>query len=452
MGILQFSLIRPYFRNDKMESTKVINQKLEDFILKQEQFDDALKLIVENNSCAIIVNDAGKVIYSGDGLGASCAFNQQITINDISFVPSSSALFLNELINEEKELSLTLSNTKTNQEMVIYGTKIESDLSNYYLYVNSPLEPIDSFVSFFQNQYVFYLVIVFVLSIIIATVLTNKLAKPIVDMKKSADILGTGNYDVKFKGSNFTEVKELANTLNDATYKLSKVDELRKDLIANVSHDIKTPLTMIKAYSEMIMDISGDNPQKRNEHLEVIIQEADYLDHLVTDMSVLSKLQSGNYILDCKNFNLVEVIREIISLNSALFTQEGIVCEYHGEESVIVYADEIKIKQVLFNFVSNAIKHTSGNSRIIINVKRLDESTRVEVVDNGEGIDEDDIPYIWDRYYKIDKSFRRNQQSTGLGLAIVKAILDAHNASYGVESEKGKGSMFYFELPQENVF
>ncbi|MDY5252318.1 MAG: HAMP domain-containing sensor histidine kinase [Erysipelotrichaceae bacterium] len=453
MGILQFSLIKPYFRDNKVQSVKALSVTMEQMILEDKAFSKALQMIVDNNLCAMIVNKEGKVIYSGDSLGASCAFNQNVTIDDFSFVPNQQAIVLNDLTNNNNgELNMTLTNTKTQQEMIIYGKLIKDNLSDYYLYINSPLEPYDSLIAFFINQYLFYMLIIVIISIVLATFLSNKLTKPIVNMKKSADILATGNYDVHFNNSYYNELNDLANTLNDATSKLSKVDELRKDLIANVSHDIKTPLTMIKAYAEMIIDISGDNKVKREEHLNVIINEADYLDHLVSDMSELSKLQSGNYILQQANFDIVKIIKEIINIYQVLIDDQHIDYKYIGDESVIVFADEIKIKQVIQNFISNAIKYTENGAKLIVKVIKLDDAIRVEVIDNGQGIKQEDLPYIWDRYYKIDKSFRRKQQSSGLGLAIVKAILDAHDASYGVISEEGKGSCFYFELVQENVF
>lgn len=456
MGILQFSLIRPYFRDNKVQAVKLISQDIQKYVINDNSkasIDEAFKIVVDNNVCAIITNENGKIIYSADSLGASCVFNQVLTINDISFSCNKDAYYLNEFIKKDNgQLNLTITNTKTNQETILYGKMINANLSNYYLYINSPLEPLDSLVNFFLTQYLTYTLIIIIVSIVIAIYISNKLSNPIVEMKKSADVLATGNYNVRFNNSYFTETNELANTLNDATDKLSKVDELRKDLIANVSHDIKTPLTMIKAYAEMILDISGNNPVKREEHLNVIISEVDYLTHLVNDMSELSKLQSGNYVLDQTNFDIVKSIREVVSLNEVLIDSQKIKMEYEMDDSVIVYGDVFKIKQVIYNFVSNAIKHTKDHAKIIIRVIKLDECVRVEVSDNGDGIKSEDLPYIWDRYYKIDKSFRRNQTSTGLGLAIVKALLDAHDANYGVISELGKGSCFYFELKQENVF
>lgn len=457
MGALQFTLIKPYYRNNKISVVSEIADSIEDSLLKEnylseESLNEVFKINIDNNVCSIVFNGNGKLIYSVDSLGESCIFNQYIQIGDITFMPSASGGYLkNELDSNNGTYNLTIENNRSGQEMVIYGKTIQSNLNNYYLFVNSPLEPVDSIINFFKNQYLIYTLVVLVLSFLIAIFISNRLSKPIIKMKKAADKLAEGNYDVHFEDSFYQETSDLAKTLNDATYKLSKVDELRKDLIANVSHDIKTPLTMIKAYAEMIKDISGDNKEKREEHLDVIISEVDYLDNLVNDMSQLSKMQSGNYELLEVNFDICQKIREIVKLNAVNIEMNKLNVIENIPDEMVVYADEVKIGQVIYNFLSNAIKNTDINKNIYINCFRTDYGFRFEVKDEGKGISKEDLPYIWDRYYKIDKSFMRNHQSTGLGLAIVKAILDTHHARYGVISNEGEGSMFYFELDQENV-
>ena len=346
-------------------------------------------------------------------------------------------------------ISKTVNSDITDTEMILYGKQIKSNLANYYLVINTPLEPIETYVDFILNQYLYIALFVILIALIVAFFLAKSISSPIVNMKKEANKLAEGNYDAKFKTNSFSEINELATTLDDATNKLSKVDELRKDLVANVSHDIKTPLTMIKAYAEMIKDISGEDPDKRNEHLDVIIKETDYLNKLVTDMSELSKLQSGNIELNKTNFDLKQCVLDVIELLEHLIEDKHINLVTNLDES-IVYADEIKISQVVYNFLSNAIKHSKEDSMITINVIDEDEvKVRVEVIDNGEGIAEDILPYIWDRYYKVDKNFNRTVESTGLGLAIAKAILEAHKASYGATSKVDVGSTFYFELSKD---
>ena len=449
IGLMQTGLIRPYFRNAKIASVATVADVIQKNLLTEhssEGISTALRETVDNDVCIVIYNDEGRKIYGADSLGAGCIFD--VSVHSDAGRQVNSLEMKEQVLDNGGEISFNLLNPRTSQEMIVYGRLIRQNLANYYLYVNSPLEPVDSIVSIFTKQYfaytVFAILIASVLSFLIAMMVTD----PIVRMKMEAQKLSNADYDVVFSGGTFTETQELANTLNEAASKLSKIDELRRDLIANVSHDIRTPLTDIRAYAEMIQDISGDDPVKRNKHLNVIIHETQYMDRLVKDMSELSKMQSGTAELNLENVDLVPVIYDITEMDEQLIEEAGIQLRTELPESLVVYADELKISQVIANYLSNAIKHTPPGRKITIRgyVKQDEETVRIEVADEGEGIDEKDLPYIWDRYQKSSRSFSRNMTSTGLGLAIVKAIVDAHGASYGVESEKGKGSVFWFEM------
>ena len=159
-------------------------------------------------------------------------------------------------------------------------------------------------------------------------------------------------------------------------------------------------------------------------------------------------MQSGNLELKKDNFDLKDTVEDIIDLLDVLFKEHQLKLVL-DLKPVVVYADELKISQVIYNFLSNAIKHSPKGGSIYITIIDKDDYVRLEVRDEGEGINEEDLPYIWDRYYKIDKRFKRNLDSTGLGLAIAKAILEAHHARYGAKSKIGEGALFYFELSKE---
>ena len=449
LGFLQTGLIRPYYRNSKIQSIRTVADSIQEDLVgtntTTDSFSIALRRAVDNDVCVAIYNEKGKNIYDADSLGAGCIFH--LPADTAGDVFSFDEVY--RLLNEgDKEYSANMTNVRTGQEMIVYGRKIEEELSNYYLFVNSPLEPVDSIVSIFTRQYTFYTAGAIVLASIIALYISSRLTKPIVDMNKEALKLAAADYSASFSGGEFTETRELADTLNAANDKLSKIDELRRDLIANVSHDIRTPLTDIRAYAEMILDISGDDPKKRAKHLDVIIRETDYMNRLVNDMSELSKMQSGNYELSRENIDIAELIEEIAELDAPLLEAGKINLVMEVEDSLTAYADEIKISQVIANYFSNAIKHSPEGGTITVRawMKEDEETIRVEGSDEGEGISKEELPYIWDRYQKSSKSFSRNQTSTGLGLAIVKAILDSHGALYGVDTEKGKGSTFWFEL------
>ena len=452
LGFLLVVLIKPYYRNDRIKTIEIISNTIEEVLLKddvsEQDIDDTARLVVGNNVCTIIYNENGKEIYSSDSLGQLCMLDKKVTIGEESYVIKNEPSKFIESIKQSNPFTLNLNSDITNTEMILYGEQFKNNLANYYLVINTTLEPVESYINFIMNQYLYVAVFVIIVALILAFFLAKRISSPIVNMKNEANKLAEGNYDVKFKSNSFSEINDLASTLDDATEKLSQVNDLRKDLVANVSHDIKTPLTIIQTYAEMIQDISGDDPQKRKEHLDVIIKETEYLNKLVTDMSELSKLQSGNIEIKRDNFDLKECTEKVILLLKQLIDDKKIDLETNLDDC-IVYADEIKMSQVIYNFVSNAIKHSDDEGKIIINIKDNEDSVLLEVIDNGEGISEESLPYIWDRYYKVDKNFNRNVNSTGLGLAIAKAILESHKAKYGVDSKLNEGSRFYFELSKD---
>ncbi len=453
LGLLQIALIQPYYRDNKIRSVQEVSDVLAgSLILKKADEKDiakALQVSVNNNVCAAIYNQQDHLIYETDSLGNGCVFHMPFEVYGNSEMNVHDPQSLRELLTDDVHVySLTLTNLRTHQEMILYGQRIQGTLGTYYVYVNAPLEPVDSIIQFFSRQYLIYMVVTVLFASVISVLISMRLTRPIRNMKAEADKLARADYSVHFDGGSYTETKDLAATLNDAAQKLSRIDELRKDLIANVSHDIKTPLTGIRAYAEMIRDVSGEKAEKRQQHLNVIIHEADYMNHLITDMSELARLQSGNYILHKSNFDLVEKLKDLCAYNDMQIKEGDLQIKLDTPDEMIVYADEVKIMQVINNFLTNAIKHTPPHASISISVKHLeeDETVRMEVKDEGEGIKEEDLPLIWDRYQKSSKSFSRSLSSTGLGLSIARGILQAHHAQYGVYSTYGKGSTFWFTL------
>lgn len=452
LGFLLVVLIKPYYREDRLNTINIISSNIEQLLIRDDvtsrDIDSTNKLVVGNNVCALIYNENKAELYSSDSLGELCMLNKSIAIGDETYILSKNPTRFIEMIKEKNPYSMTINAELTGTEMLLYGKLIRSNLANYYLLINTPLEPVESYIDFIMNQYLYLGIIVVAIALVVAFFMSRTISKPIIKMKQEANKLAEGDYSVSFKTDSFSEINDLALTLDDATEKLSQVNDLRKDLVANVSHDIKTPLTMIKAYAEMIKDISGDDPEKRNEHLDVILKETDYLNKLVTDMSELSKLQAGTIVLNHDNFDLKEATIEVIELLNRLIEEKHISLVLSLDDAFI-YADKIKLSQVIYNFLSNAIKHSDDNGKIEIRLKDDEEKVRLEVKDYGDGIKEEAMPYIWDRYYKVDKNFNRSVNSTGLGLAIAKAILEAHRAAYGVVSKEGEGSMFYFEISKD---
>jgi len=288
-------------------------------------------------------------------------------------------------------------------------------------------------------------VIVVAATFLLAFLMSRAIAKPIVSLNISAKELAKGKSDVAFSGGGYKEIEELRDSLNVASKELSAVEHYRKELISNVSHDLKTPLTLIKGYAELMQEIPSE---ATSENIQVIIDETARLSGLVNDMLDLSKLQEGGTRLKLEGFDLVALIDEITLRYSRMLEAKGYQFEFERGAPAVVYGDRAKIAQVIYNLISNAVNYCGADKRIKIREFRKNNNARFEVIDNGEGIDVSVLPYIWDRYYKSEKSHKRAEAGTGLGLSIVKSVMSLHPGGiYGVESSVGRGSKFYFELP-----
>jgi signal transduction histidine kinase len=262
--------------------------------------------------------------------------------------------------------------------------------------------------------------------------------------------IASGNLNARIATQKKDELGKLAETINHMGSELSKIDQLRKDLIANVSHELRTPLSLIKGYAETIRDISGSNEIKREEQIGIIIEEADRLSGIVEDILNLSQMQAGYFPVMNGRFNLYDTLEKVKKRYELLSEKNDIQFTVGSiSTDLFIWGDEVKIEQVLYNLINNAFNHTKAGGHISVDVQDMGEQIRLSIKDTGEGISKGELPYIWERFYKKDGSGGRKAAGTGLGLAIVKNILDIHGARYGVESEPGKGSDFWFELKKE---
>ncbi len=277
----------------------------------------------------------------------------------------------------------------------------------------------------------------------------EKLSRPLRDMSATAKRLAAGDYSVEFASAQYSEIADLSAALNYMKDEIKKSGDFQKELIANVSHDLKTPLTMIKAYASMIQEISGDDKQKRNKHLQVIIDESDRLTGLVNDVLSTSKISAGIDQLNKKVFNLTEYLYGVINKFGYLTETQGYNIMVDIDPNLYTFADEEKIGQVLYNLISNAVNYTGEDKYVYITLKYSAEENRIKfsVRDTGKGINDEELSHIWDRYYRSNDSHTRPIKGTGLGLSIVKAILSNHAFEYGVTSEEGYGSTFYVDFP-----
>ena len=321
--------------------------------------------------------------------------------------------------------------------------KIINKLGAEYIVIQtSYLAPVAATVKTLNAQFLWIGIILVVLALVLAFIMSKVITKPIIKMNEAAQKLANGNYDADFEGSGYREIEELSKSLNYASTELAKNDKFQKELISNVSHDLRTPLTMIKGYAEVMRDIPGENTP---ENVQVIIDETERLTELVNDVLDLSKIKAGTRKPDMEVFDLTETVAAVLTRYEKL-TDQKYVINFNADQNVCIKADRTMILQVMYNLINNALNYTGEDKTVTIVQTVAGGRVRISVTDTGEGIADEDIPYIWDRYYKVDKVHKRAVVGTGLGLSIVKGILESHRAIYGVESTLGVGSTFYFEL------
>ncbi len=316
----------------------------------------------------------------------------------------------------------------------------------YMILLNSELEPLSATVDTLTTQFWMIAFILLWGALVLAIFISRSISEPIKKMNRAAKRLAEGEYDADFRVGGYLEAAELSESLTHASEQLAQNDTLQKELLANISHDLRTPLTMIIGYSEVMRDLPGENTP---ENVQVIIDETERLSQLVNDLLDLSKLQAGTRTPNREVFNLTELIEATMMRYEKLTERDGYRIEYASDASVDVSADRTMILQVIYNLINNAINYTGEDKfvRVTQSVSGDGRRVRVSVTDSGAGIAPEQIPLIWDRYYKIDKVHRRAMIGTGLGLSIVKQILEAHHTTYGLESKLGEGSTFWFELP-----
>ena len=302
--------------------------------------------------------------------------------------------------------------------------------------------PVNATVSTLKLQLYIITGLLLIFAIVLAIMISRRISEPIENITQSAKTLSTGKLDTQFDGHGFLEIRELSDTLNAASTELSKVDDLRRELMANVSHDLRTPLALIYSYAEMMHDFPDEVTAEQS---QTIMNEVQYLSKLVSDVLDMSSLESGMIEIHPGRYNLTQSLAATVGRMAELVNPAELRLSFVNDGDIDVSADEIKITQAFSNLLINAINHSKAGDTITIRQLVKDKKVRIEVEDHGEGVAPEDVAHIWNRYNKTSKASQKIR-GTGLGLSIVKRILELHNGNYGVESEIGTGSTFWFEL------
>lgn len=336
---------------------------------------------------------------------------------------------------------------------------------NEYLFISESLRPVNEASGVIKEFYTYFFVIAIILVIIMSLFYSNIITKPLLEINKSASKMAQLDFTERCVVRGEDEIGNLAGTLNflsenlqlslnslkEANSKLQEdidreryIERMRKEFVASVSHELKTPINLIEGYAEGLKDNIFEDKDKEF-YLDVIIDEAQKMGSLVYDMLDLSQLESGSFKLNKEEFSLKELIERTIKKLSGIINDKSINLELNLADNIMVYGDWNRIEQVMINYITNAVRHTDIGGKITINMIEDNKLARVEVLNSGENIPEDEMDKIWDKFYKVDKSRNRSFGGTGMGLSIVKNIVLLHGGSYGAENTEG-GVKFYFSI------
>ena len=311
------------------------------------------------------------------------------------------------------------------------------------LYISMPLGTVGGTVRILRLQLVWVSVLSLVLGFVLAWVISKRFEKPVAEIAGSAKQIAEGNFHPELPRGFCAELDELSDTLGETALRLEKAQNAQREFLANVSHDLRTPLTMIKGYAEMVKEISWSDEEKREKDLDIITREADRLTALVNEILDFSAMQSNNAPQEYGVIDLSRAVKEVLEQFAPFCEQNGYVIETKIADGVTARADETQIKRVIYNFIDNAVNHTDDSKKVKVSLTIKNGSARFAVTDYGKGIANEDLPYIWDRYYTARN--RKNKAAvSGLGLSIAREVLTAHRAKFGVSNKTG--CTFWFEL------
>lgn len=409
----------------------------------KEDFEKKLAAFALNNNIyAEVIDSNGESFY---------VTGSSVSAGKMPMIDSGELEGIVDNVLEGEEVEIPVTHPQFGSEFTLIGLPVESAGEiTYATLIITPLAPMEDTASILKGQLLYITIILLFAALLITLFLSRSFSSPILEMKRVSEQMASGNFSARINTRRQDEIGQLADTINNMGEQLSKIDQLRKDVIANVSHDLRTPLSLIRGYAETLRDVTGKDPQKREKQLGIIIEEAERLSKIVDDILDLSQLQSGNVMLAKSSINIHDLIQTTVKSYSLISEKNGLSIIEEGLFDVLIEADEVRMSQVLHNLINNACTHTPRGGTIT--VKMLDKvvSVRIEITDTGSGISAEELPHIWERYYKADKTSEKKTTGTGIGLAIVKEILEAHKVQFGVDSQKHLGTTFWLELKKAN--
>lgn len=455
LWLMQIQLLDQFYRYEKRRTLQNVSANIAENI-DNTSLNTLIERVAEDNGlCVLVVDGSMQTVYSAD-TAFSCIIHhlnhrdlrrmvQKLETDEKDFV-----FFPMERVRSSGfdrqhfafPAPLPMNDDGGEYLVSVQRARLE-DGSEYYVLLNTLVTPVTATVQTIRSELWVLTTALLLIGFLLSSILSRRISRPIIQTTEAARALSQGEFTPIRDANAYREIAQLNRQLAQAARDLRKVEETQRELIANISHDLRTPLTLIEGYVEAMRDIPGENTP---ENLQVILDETHRLTTLVNAVLDYSRSQNAAPEENSCCFSLTESIREILTRYVKLTEQDGYVIRFRQQGEAFVRADPLKISQVVYNLINNALTYTGDDKTVTITQTIQNGRVRLSVADTGEGIEPEELPYIWNRYYRGKKPHKRAAVGTGLGLNIARSILDGYGMDYGAESTVGTGSTFWFEM------
>ena len=458
-------VLENFYIYSKTATIKQVYQKVNNYYASENpniNLETELKKIAyKNNFDILIKTDTNLIIFTSDKEFLSSTY----ILKDINEITREN---INTQNDKKNNLNIKITTDETNNINYMFLTGILDN--GYVLYIRMPISPIKESVKISNTLLLMIGGVTLAVAGVVASFISKKFTNPILQLNDIANKMAKLDFSQKYRVTDTEdEINELGRSINTMSDKLettikqlqksnielekdieekSKIDDMRKQFISDVSHELKTPIALIQGYAEGLIENVSTDEESRRFYAEVILDETNKMDRLVKQLLELMKLEYGKKEFNNEKFDINELINEVIRKCEVMLQKNNIQVEFESKKPIYVWADEFYIEQVVTNYFTNAIKHTEeigNNKKIKITVKQLNDKMRITVFNTGKTIPEEDLIRIWGRFYKVDSSRNRQDGGTGIGLALVKAIMKNYQNEYGVNNKKD-GVEFYFDV------
>ena len=481
IGILNNFGLTWYYQNEKVSEIHEAYLKLDNEVKKLSE--DGQTIIGESEDSESVVNErvSNIILDYSNKHNITIALVDSMTNKAIYSSQREGDMFLDriqegfignknikkkDILYKSDNYTIILHNTPQNSSF-IEGFGYCSDNQTIVI-MSTPVAGLKESVNI-SNKFLIYVAIIgFIITVIITFLITKMITSPILQLAEISNKMGKLDFTARYDGKRSDEIQTLGQNMNYMSDRLKKaisklqeanevlkedikrkeaIDEMRKDFIANVSHELKTPIALIQGYAEGLNEGLCEDEESRKYYTEVIMDESEKMNKMVKQLLTLSSLESGNSILHKENFNMTSLTEGVLSSISILIGEKNVKVDFDTSRDVFLYADEFKIEEVVTNYISNAIHHVNDNGTIKIDVSEDERNVYFSVYNTGNQIPEKDLANVWEKFFKVDKAHSRSYGGSGIGLSIVKAIVEAHGGAVKVVN-KSDGVEFGFKIPR----